>query len=86
MSKIKNIQTHGRTFEGVVISSKMQKTVTVSWDNIRKVPKYERYEKSRTKIHAHNPENIAAEKGDRVIIQECRPLSKTKNFIMPPEY
>ena len=86
MKKTKNlfdgIRPHGRTFEGTVISAKAQKTATIEWTFTRKVPKYERYEKQRTRVKAHNPPSIAAEKGDQVKIQECRPLSKTKNFII----
>ncbi|MBS3176149.1 30S ribosomal protein S17 [Candidatus Woesearchaeota archaeon] len=77
-----NIRAHGRIFEGTVIATRMQKTATVEWTMLKKLPKYERYARQRTKVHAHNPISIAAEKGDRVRIQECRPLSKTKNFII----
>ena len=79
---------HGRLkckkkiFEGVVISTKMQKTVTVEFERQAYLQKYERYEKRRTRIKAHNPECINAKDGDIVRIAECRPLSKTKNFVI----
>jgi small subunit ribosomal protein S17 len=76
------IATRGRTFKGEVVSSKAQKTVTVAWDRRVFVPKYERYYTKRSKVKAHNPPEIAAKEGDTVIIQECRPLSKTKKFIV----
>ncbi|MBS3128576.1 30S ribosomal protein S17 [Candidatus Woesearchaeota archaeon] len=76
------IVPHGRIFEGTVISAKAQKTATVEWLFTKKVAKYERYEKKRTRVKAHNPQTINAEKGDKVRIQECRPLSKTKHFII----
>ncbi len=76
------ISTRGRKFIGEVISDKMSKTVTVQWDRTKYIPKYERYEKRRTKVKAHNPESINAEKGDIVKIEETRPISKTKNFIV----
>lgn len=82
MSETKKISTRGRTFTGVVISDKMSKTVTVEWARRKYIPKYERYQKRKTKVKAHNPESINAEKGDEVIIQETRPISKTKNFIV----
>ena len=82
MSETKTISTRGRTFTGVVISDKMNKTVTVEWARRKYIPKYERYQKRRTKVKAHNPDSINAEKGDEVIIQETRPISKTKNFIV----
>jgi small subunit ribosomal protein S17 len=82
MSETKNISTRGRTFTGIVISDKMNKTVTVEWERRKYIPKYERYQKRRTKVKAHNPPSINAEKGDTVVIMETRPLSKTKNFIV----
>ncbi|RME77649.1 30S ribosomal protein S17 [Candidatus Woesearchaeota archaeon] len=77
-----NTATRGKTFEGTVVSAKMQKTVIVEWEGRRYIPKYERYEKTRTRVSAHNPENINAQEGDRVQIKETRPLSKTKHFII----
>lgn len=68
--------------EGVVVSDKMQKTVTVKLEYAHKVPKYERYERRTSKIHAHNPPCINARIGDRVKIAECRRLSKTKAFVV----
>ena len=76
------ISTRGRTFTGTVIRDKMSKTVTVEWERRKYIPKYERYEKRRTRVKAHNPENINAKEGDLVKIKETRPLSKTKNFIV----
>lgn len=79
---MKKQTTRGRTFEGTVISDKMNKTVTVEWEGRKLVPKYERYMKRRTRVKAHNPESIDAKTGDKVRIKETRPLSKTKNFIV----
>ncbi len=76
------LSTRGRTFVGNVTSDKMSKTVTVSWERKIYIPKYERYEKRRSKVKAHNPECINAKMGDKVKIIECRPLSKTKNFVV----
>lgn len=78
----KKISTRGRVFEGTVISDKMHKTVTVEWHRRKFVPKYERYERRRSKVKAHNPESMNAKTGDTVKIMETRPLSKTKNFIV----
>lgn len=71
-----------KVHKGIVIKSKMQKTATVEWEWKRYVPKYERYEKCRTRVKAHNPPCIKAEAGDTVIIAETRPMSKTKNFVI----
>nr|AJS13042.1 30S ribosomal protein S17P, small subunit ribosomal protein S17 [uncultured archaeon] len=67
---------------GTVASDKMSKTAIVSWDRKVYVPKFERYEKRRSKVSAHNPECIDAKRGDVVLIAETRPLSKTKNFVI----
>jgi len=76
------ISKRGRIFTGVVISDKMSKTVTVEWTRRHYLPKYERYEIRRTRVKAHNPPEIDARAGDTVRIQETRPLSKTKHFIV----
>ncbi len=78
--KIEKIVTHGREFTGVVVSDKASKSVTVEWVKRKKVPKYERYDVFKTKVKAHNL--IGAKIGDIVVIKECRPLSKTKHFLV----
>jgi small subunit ribosomal protein S17 len=78
----KKLSTRGRKFTGTVTSDKMSKTVTVEWERRKFIKKFERYEKRRTRVKAHNPETINAEKGDTVFIEETRPISKTKNFIV----
>lgn len=82
MSTTKTLSGRGKKFTGVVVSDKMSRTVTVMWESRRYIPKYERYEKKRTKVKAHNPDEIDAKKGDLVIIEETRPISKTKNFMV----
>ena len=72
--------TRGRTFTGKVVSSKAQKTVTVEWTRRVHIPKYERYLTKRSRLKAHN--DLGAKEGDRVEIKECRPISKTKKFIV----
>lgn len=71
-----------RTFTGVVTSAKVHRSVTVAWNRRKFIPKYERYAKARTKIKAHNPPCIDAKLGDNVLIVQCRPISKTKNFVI----
>ena len=77
-----SIKVRGRIFTGTVVSSKMQKTVTVEWPRRKYNPKYERFEMRRTRVKAHNPESIDARDGDIVRIAETRPMSKTKNFVV----
>lgn len=76
------LRAHGRQFTGTVIESKAQKTATIEWQRRYYLPKYERYERRRTRVKAHNPECVDAQKGDIVTIKECRPLSKTKHFVI----
>lgn len=76
------LKLHGRVFEGTVVSDKMQRTVSVQWPRKQFVPKYERYLLTRSKIKAHNPPCVEAKIGDKVRIAECRPISKTVNFVV----
>lgn len=77
-----NLSARGRQFTGIVVSSKMRKTAVIEFERQYFLPKYERYEKRRTSIKVHNPECVNAKDGDIVKIMECRPLSKTKNFVI----
>ena len=70
----------GHVLEGVVVNAKMDKTVTVKRDYLYYVPKFRRYERRHSRIPSHNPPCIDAKEGDRVIIAECRPISKTVSF------
>ena len=76
------LKCRGREFTGTIISAKMQKTVNVEWEWKHFIRKYERYESRRSRVKAHNPPCINANEGDIVKIIECRPLSKTKNFVV----
>lgn len=72
----------GKILEGIVVSNKMSKTVVVERNYLQFFPKYERYERRRSRIAAHNPSCIDVKVGDKVKIAECRPLSKTKHFVV----
>jgi len=67
-----------RTVVGVVASDKGNKTIKVVVNYQTKHPKYGKYLKRRTVLHAHDEKNDAKE-GDTVEIAECRPLSRTKH-------
>jgi small subunit ribosomal protein S17 len=67
-----------RTVVGVVASDKGNKTIKVVVNYQTKHPKYGKYLKRRTVLHAHDEKNDA-KLGDTVEIAECRPLSKTKH-------
>ena len=62
---------------GRVVSSKMNKSVTVSVERLIKHPQYGKYIRRTTKYVAHD-ENNSCKAGDLVAIVECRPISKTK--------
>jgi len=72
----------GRILIGNVIKKDISKTATVQVEHSHLIKKYERHEKRRSKIRVHNPENMNAQIGDIVKIQETRPISKTKHFII----
>ncbi len=77
-----SLKCRGRRIVGTVISTKMHNTALIEWSWKQFIPKYERYEKRRTKVKVHNPECINAKEGEIVKIMECRPLSKTKHFVI----
>jgi small subunit ribosomal protein S17 len=64
---------------GVVISDRMQKTVVVSLERTVMHPKYKKILRRRTKVKAHDESN-QCHIGDRVVIVECRPLSRDKRW------
>jgi small subunit ribosomal protein S17 len=74
----KPIGTRGGMLTGTVVSDKMKKTVVIERDSTKYYSKYKKYARSRSRIVAHNPENINAKVGDMVAIAETRKLSKTK--------
>ena len=66
-----------RTLTGKVVSNKMDKTVTVLVERRVPHPVYNKYVRHSTKLHVHDEGNLCGE-GDVVVIEQCRPLSKTK--------
>ena len=68
-----------RTLSGAVTSNAMDKTVTVMIERKIKHPVYGKYIKRSTKLHVHD-ENNECTKGDTVVIEQCRPISKTKSW------
>ena len=65
--------------QGIVVSAKPDKTITVRIDTARRHPRYEKIVRSSTTLHAHDETNEAGE-GDTVRIVESRPLSKLKRW------
>jgi small subunit ribosomal protein S17 len=70
-----------RTLVGEVVSNKMTKTIVVEIERKIQHPVYGKYVKKRKRYHVHDENNSCAI-GDTVQIKECRPLSKTKSWIL----
>jgi small subunit ribosomal protein S17 len=73
--------TTGRIFKGTVVSTKMKDTAVVKIERYEKHPKYGKFIRSQKKFKAHDAGNVC-KVGDIVEIQECRPISKDKSFIV----
>ena len=70
-----------RTLQGKVVSDKMDKTITVAVERRVKHPVYGKYISRTTKVHAHDEDN-QCKTGDWVRIQESRPISKLKRWVV----
>jgi len=68
-----------RVLTGQVTSDAMDKTITVVVERRVKHPLYGKFMRRSTKVHAHDETN-ECRKGDRVRVEQCRPLSKTKSW------
>ena len=76
-----NVSIRGRIIKGMVISTKMKRTIIVRRDYLHYVKKYQRYQKRHTNIPAHcSPAFKRISIGDIVTVGQCRPLSKTVRF------
>ncbi len=73
--------TTRKTLTGTVVAAKMQDTVTVAVTRYVKHPKYKKYQKRTKKYLVHDPEH-KGKVGDAVTIEESRPISKNKHFIL----
>ena len=74
-----NVRARRKERIGIVVSDKMDKTITVSVDRSFHHPKYDKMVRTSTKFKAHD-ENNSAKTGDTVRIEETRPISKTKRW------
>ncbi|URJ26566.1 30S ribosomal protein S17 [Blochmannia endosymbiont of Camponotus modoc] len=70
-----------RILLGRVCNKKMNKSVVVSIERLIKHSTYEKFIKRTTKLHVHDPNN-ETNVGDLVEVQECRPISKKKSWIL----
>ncbi len=70
-----------RTIQGTVVSTKMDKTITIEVVTAKSHPKYHKKYKVSKKFYAHDEKNVCKE-GDVVTIEESRPLSKNKRWTL----
>ncbi|GAB5589772.1 40S ribosomal protein S11-B [Umbelopsis nana] len=76
-----DVSIRGRILTGVVVSTKMKRTVVIRREYLHFIPKYSRYEKRHKNLSAHlSPAFVGVEAGDLVTVGQCRPLSKTVRF------
>jgi len=68
-----------RSLSGVVTSDRMNKSITVLVKRTVQHPVYRKIIRRSTRLHAHDERN-QAKVGDLVVIEECRPISKTKSW------
>jgi small subunit ribosomal protein S17 len=72
-------EASNRTLVGQVVSDSMDKTITVVAERRVKHPVYGKFMRRSTKVHAHDEAN-ECNKGDTVMVEQCRPMSKTKTW------
>jgi small subunit ribosomal protein S17 len=79
----RKLKMRGRTFEGEVIR-KLPGRITIQFERMLKLAKYERYEKRKTKIHARLPDCMKDDfvVGDLIQVSETRPISKMIHFVV----
>lgn len=73
-----------KRLKGKVVSDKMEKTVVVKVERIKEHPKYKKRYKIHKKYKAHD-EKGEYKVGDKVVIEECRPMSKDKRWRVIPK-
>ena len=76
------LPVRGQSMDVVIVSDKMHKSAIVKREYFHPIKKYERLEKRTSKFAVHSPTCVGASAGDKVKIIECRPLSKTKSFVI----
>ncbi len=79
----RKLKMRGRVFQGEVVKV-LPGRVSISFERMLKLPKYERYEKRKTKIHARLPDCMSGDVkvGDLIEIAETRPISKMIHFVV----
>lgn len=79
MTEIKKANKNIRKFTGVVVSNKMDKTIVVEIERVKTHPKYQKQFRIHKRYKVHDEKN-EYKVGDKVLIYECRPISKAKRW------
>ena len=77
-----SLSIRGKLFEGIVINAKAKNTIVIQKERPIYFSKFKRFGRSKNKIHAHVPSNIAVKEGDYVVAAECKPISKSVSFVV----
>lgn len=76
------VRVRGRTIFGTVIAQDVHKSATIEIPRSKFIKKYDRYEKKKARMRVHNPPCLNAKVGEKVRTMECKPLSKSKKFVI----
>ena len=84
IEELKNskIKLRGRVITGNIVSKDTHGTAKIQWSRIHPISKYERFEYRKSGVMAHKPSCLDLKVGDMVKAIECRPMSKTKKFVI----
>ena len=74
------VSIRGRILRGLVVSTKMKRTIVIRRDYLHWIPKYQRFEKRHSNLSAHCSPCFTVKPGDVVTVGQCRPLAKTVRF------
>jgi small subunit ribosomal protein S17 len=77
-----HLKVRGKILTGKVVSMSDKQTVVIEREFLFRIPKYNRYERRRGKVHAHLPPCIEVKEGDVATVAECRPLAKTVSLVV----
>jgi len=76
------LNIRGKLIKGKAVSVKAKNTAVVEKEYLHYIPKFMRYERRRSRIHAHLPPCLDVKEGDVVQIAECRPIAKSVAFVV----
>merc|ERR1719236_190808 len=75
-----NVSIRGKILKGMVISTKMKRTIIIRRNYLHYIKKYNRFEKRHNNVAVHCSPAFDAKEGDIVTVGQCRPLAKTVRF------